>query len=201
MMRGHSARMARVSKWRSQRRNAAVFRIGAVAVGVALIVGACGDDDGAGSGLIPTTTTTAASNSGGPGTTGGGSGTQPSGPSGVGALSLSDCIAVAQALASVTLGALGGVDPQSLGDALDQMSAVAPTAIQNDLTTMAETLAVFVAALTEEGIDLGNPSALAAPGAAAALQQASEAFEASGFEEASENVGNWFDTSCEGVGG
>ena len=200
-MRGDSAGMARVAKQGGQRRNAAAFRIGAVAIAVALIVGGCGDDDGAGSGLIPATTTTTAGNSGGAGTTAGGNGTQPSGPSGAGALSLSDCLAVAQALASVTLGALGGVDPQSLGDALDQMNAVAPTAIQNDLTTMAETLAAFVASLAEQGIDLGNPSALAAPGAAAALQQASDAFEASGFEEASENVGNWFDTSCEGVGG
>lgn len=121
-----------------------------------------------------------------------------------GVLSSDDCIAAASAFASAFSGgftAEGTFDAGQIEAAFDRMSEVAPSEIKDDLATIADALGEYFSILEEANVDLTDPAALTDPDVQAALQRAGEKLDTSDFEEVSENVNQWFEGQCEGVGG
>jgi hypothetical protein len=120
----------------------------------------------------------------------------------VGALTTDDCLSASQAMASAAAG-IGGtaLDKDTIDDAFDRMAQAAPTAIQADLAVMSGALDDFFATLTAAGVDLTDPNTMASEEAQAALTQAGEDFDASGFEDAATRVEAWFETECAEVTG
>ena len=76
------------------------------------------------------------------------------------------------------------------------MSDVAPGVIANDFGLIAAAFREFFSVLAAENVDLNDPTALAAPQAAAALQRAGEAIDTDEFRRAVDNVNTWFETAC-----
>ena len=113
-------------------------------------------------------------------------------------LTSDECLAAASAFSLASTGGFGttGVDATRIDDAFAQMSAVAPSAIADDLATMAAAFREFFSILDQENVNLDDPNALVAEGAADALMRAGAALEASGFSEAAENVNAWLEATC-----
>lgn len=160
--------------------------VGLVLVALALVAGACGDDDDLG-----------AITSGTAGSSGGDQGTSGDLPDFSGDLSSEDCVAAAMAMATAFSGGLGITsDADSVQEAFGQMAAAAPSEIAADMGVIADALGEFYGILEDAGIDLSDATALSDPAVGAVLQQASAALESTDFEEATENVDAWFESQC-----
>jgi hypothetical protein len=74
----------------------------------------------------------------------------------------------------------------------------APAEIKDDMLTLANGLADYFAALNDLGVDLANPSSFATLNAdqLAKLQTALASFDNDAFQQASDNVGNYFEENC-----
>lgn len=114
-------------------------------------------------------------------------------------LTADECLSSAAALslaASGGFGQTGQIDQTRIDEAFERMSAVAPADIADDLAIIAAGLREFFSILEDENLDLDDPTALAAPEAAAAFERAGAALESAGFAEAAENVDAWFESAC-----
>jgi len=149
------------------------------------LVGCGGGDDGGDGG------------GGGGGTTGGG------GSFDGGALDAATCAQVVAAMASAYSGTMasmsggGGGDTQSAIDSLEEFAANAPDEIADDMQTIAAAYAQVGQALADAGYDPMSGVA-PTPEQAAALQQATAALDTPEFQQASDNVSNWFKEQCGG---
>ena len=115
-------------------------------------------------------------------------------------LSSNDCLSAASALGSAFSGGFtteGTFNANEIGDVFDRMSEVAPSEIKDDLATIADALGEFFSILEDENIDLSDPTTLADPDVQDAFERAGEKMETSGFEEAGDNVSQWFEDECE----
>jgi len=160
------------------------------------LVGCGGGDDGGGG----------STTGGGGTTTGGGGGTTTGGDGGSlegGALDAATCAQVVAAMASAYSGSTaamtgsGGGDMQSAVDSLEAFAANAPEEIADDMQTIAAGYAAMMQAFADSGYDpmSGQPPT---PEQAAALAQAGAAINSTEFQQASDNVSNWFEEQCGG---
>lgn len=90
----------------------------------------------------------------------------------------------------------GAFDSDAIAAALNEIRAVAPGDLRDDIATMSEGISTFYSILNEAGVDFSNPGVFNSPEAQAALQSATDALESSGFAEASDNVNTWLEGSC-----
>jgi hypothetical protein len=156
---------------------------------VALLAVACGDDAGPATsipGLDPVTTAPAYMPP-----------TSPGGTDAPGGMPSSECIELSMALSQAA--AMGMTESGDLEDsvaALQAMASAAPPQIAADFMIVAAALAEFAQTLAEAGIDFTDPSTYSSPQAQQALEEASDAFDASGIEEASERISDYLDDVC-----
>ena len=83
---------------------------------------------------------------------------------------------------------------QNVSVKFGEFTAVHPTDLEINASE-------FFSILEDENVDLTNPATLADPSVQDALQRAGEKMEATEFDEAADNVSEWFDQECEGLGG
>ncbi|HEY5890305.1 MAG TPA: hypothetical protein VIW94_06365 [Acidimicrobiia bacterium] len=90
----------------------------------------------------------------------------------------------------------GSFDDESLqmtADQLEAMAEAAPDEIKDDLGVLAAALSAFYTALAETGYEAGStPNAEQL----AQLSALSESIDNEAFEEASDNINDWFDSNC-----
>lgn len=116
-----------------------------------------------------------------------------------GLLTSNQCLDAAKAMASAFSGgisAAGFVEWDEVAAGFDRMSDVAPAEIRGDLALMADALGEFFSILQDAGVDLTDATAMADPALQAALQEASEKIDTEEFEEAADNVDQWFEEQC-----
>jgi hypothetical protein len=178
------------------------FPILAVIVALMLMAAACSSSDDSGDEVDETaaqTTTTTESggddDSGGDGDDNGDSGDVASG---LGILSDEDCFQAAQAMAAAFSGGIGStVEPGEISDAFDQLGAMAPSEIADDLSLVGDILSDFYGELEDAGVDFNDPNSLSDPAIAGAIVEAGESLDTEEFNEALDNVDAWFTENCD----
>ena len=118
-------------------------------------------------------------------------------------LSSNDCLAAAAAIGSAFSGGFsstGVFNADEVEAAFDRVREVAASEIKDDLAIMADALGEFFSILEDAGVDLSDPASMADPSVQEALERAGEKMEATEFEEAADNVNQWFDDECAGLG-
>jgi hypothetical protein len=176
-----------------------------VLVGLALVlVSACGGDAGD-DGDVSTTTgesdTTVAEET--PDTTAADPGVDSGDGSGNGVLG-TVCLEATQAMAAAInaystgmAGAMGGrLDDESLQESAAQLQAMAdaaPDEIKDDLDVIATELEGFYTALAESGYE---PGSAPTPEQMAQLSALAEVIDQEAFDEASDNINEWFEANC-----
>jgi hypothetical protein len=177
-----------------------------VLVGLALVlVVACGGDAGDDGDTSTTTVgepnTTAAEET--PDTTAADPGVDSGDSSGDGVLG-TVCLEATQAMAAAInaystgmAGAMGGnLDDQSLQESAAQLQAMAdaaPDEIKDDLDVIATELEGFYTALAESGYE---PGVAPTPEQMAQLSALAEVIDQEAFDEASDNINEWFEANC-----
>jgi hypothetical protein len=117
---------------------------------------------------------------------------------GLGILSDEDCFQAAQAMAAAFSGGIGQTfEPGDIADAFDQLGAVAPSEIADDLSFIGDTLSGFYNELEAAGVDFDDPNAFADPAIAGAIVEAGESLDTEEFNEALDNVDAWFAENCD----
>jgi hypothetical protein len=152
---------------------------------VALLAAACGDDAEPAPGQAPGTTAPA--------------GQAPTVPGTVtpGGLPSSQCIELSMALSqAATMGMMGSGDIEDAAGALRAMASAAPREFSADFMILASALEEFFRAVADAGVDFADPSTYTSPQAQQALADASDAFEASGADEASDRIGDYLESVC-----
>lgn len=160
-------------------------KIALAALLVVFVAGACGDDDGVG--------TTAAPDGGNQDTSGG-----RYGDSGFEGFSNEECTNVVLAWSqAVSAGLVGfGGDFEASAETLADLAASVPPEISADFALYSQAIAEYGAALQAAGIDFSNPATYSSAEAQAAMTAAADAFQATGVEEAGENIGDFLDAQC-----
>lgn len=110
-----------------------------------------------------------------------------------------DCLQLSTALSQASTLGLGpaSVDPTDTAQAFENMAAVAPSEIADDLEVLAAAYAEFMAALEDAGVDFADPSTYSTPEAQAALVEATQALDSAGVAEASANIAAYVDSVCD----
>lgn len=177
-----------------------------VLVGLALVVvsacgGDAGDDGDASTTTIGEPGTTAVEET--PDTTAadpGGDSGDDSGDDGFGTVCLEATQAMAAAINAYSTGmagAMGGsLDDQSLQESAAQLQAMAdaaPDEIKDDLDVIANELEGFYTALAESGYE---PGVAPTPEQIAQLSALAEVIDQEAFDEASDNINEWFEANC-----
>lgn len=117
---------------------------------------------------------------------------------GLGILSDEDCFQAAQAMAAAFSGGIGQTfEPGDIADAFDQLGAVAPSEIADDLSFIGDTLSDFYNELEAAGVDFDDPNAFADPDLAEAIVESGESLNNDAFNEALDNVDAWFTENCD----
>ena len=157
---------------------------------VALVAGACGDDDVSnipGNGDIPNIP---------------GNGDIPSNPFGDGGFSGSaeDCLTLVFAWSqAASIGLTGEGTFQDGADAVEDLAAAAPPEIAADFAIYAEAMRAYGEALADARIVLSDPTTYSTPEAQAAATAASDAFNAPEIQEAGNRISDYIETACAGV--
>jgi hypothetical protein len=110
-----------------------------------------------------------------------------------------DCLQLTTTLseaATLGLGSPAG-DATDTVQALQDMAAVAPAEIADDLSVLAGAYGEFLSALEDAGVDFADPSTFTSPEAQAALAAASQTLDAAGVAEASANISAYIDSVCD----
>jgi len=159
-------------------------KIALAALLVALVAGACGDDDGVG---------TTAADGGNQDTSGG-----RYGDSGFEGFSNEECTNVVLAWSQAVSAGFVGFDGdfEASAETLADLAASVPPEIAADFAIYSQAIAEYGAALQAAGIDFNNPATYSSAEAQAAMTAAADAFQATGVEEASENIGDFLDAQC-----
>lgn len=148
----------------------------AVLVASALVLAACGDDDGNGR-----------------------SGAGPGDieiPGGVD-FPTNECIDAFSALIGASLGAFApGTDFGDSVDALDRVAENAPSAVRDDFEVLVGAFEEFQRELDESGVDLSDPSSFTDPEAQEALEGLGDVFDDPEVAAASENVEAYLEEVC-----
>jgi len=151
---------------------------------VALVAGACGDDDGGSP--VPSQ-----------GDTGGSSTDTPFGDGDFTGFTDQECLQIvlawSQAASAAFTPGTSGEDPAA---ALEALSRSVPPEIADDFATYAEAVSSYWRALTDAGVDLNDPNTFTDPEAQAARAAAAEEFEATGVQEAGDNISAFLDAQC-----
>lgn len=116
-----------------------------------------------------------------------------------GLLSSNDCLQAATAMASAFSGGIsstGLIDSDEIAAGFDRMSDAAPGEIKDDLALMADALGEFYSILEDAGVDLSDPTAMADPNIQEAFISAGEKMDTEEFEQAADNVNQWFEDEC-----
>lgn len=155
---------------------------------IALVAGACGDDDLGG--LTPSpngnTDTPIGNDSGNP--FGGGDFT---------GFTNDQCLQIILTWSqAASLGFGGAGDLEDVGEALEDLAGSVPPEVAADFAIYAQAMTAYGQALRDAGIDLNDPATYSSPEAQAALTAASQAFDSEALEQASENIGDFLDTQC-----
>lgn len=154
---------------------------------VALVAGACGDDD-----VLPST----------PAPDGD---TVPSSPFGDDAFTGSDaddCLSVVLAWSQAAAGAFTGDGTfEESAEAVESLAAAVPSAIAADFAIYAQALRDYGEALAAAGVVLSDPSTYSTPDGQAAATAASEAFNSPEVQDAATRISEYLETQCAGVGG
>jgi hypothetical protein len=159
-----------------------LIRIVAPLVVGAMLLGACGGDDGTTSAADGTTDTAT-----------------DGGDDGAGIFDAAECAEAVTAWSSAAAaGVAMGQGAGDMGSSVEQLQAFAasaPEEIRADLTTVYEAYAAFVAALEGSGYD-PTSGAIPTEEQIAAIEEASQSLDDAGVQEASDRVSAWFDANC-----
>jgi len=166
---------------------------------VALVAGACGDDDVSN---IPGGGDISNLPGGGDISNLPGGGDIPSNPFGDDGFSGSaeDCLTLVFAWSqAASLGLTGAGTFEEGADAVEDLAAAAPAEIAADFALYAEAMRAYGDALEEAGIVLSDPTTYSTPEAQAAANAASDAFNAPEVQEAGNRIADYIETACAGV--
>jgi hypothetical protein len=110
-----------------------------------------------------------------------------------------DCLQLSTTLSAASTLGLGPAsgDATDTVQALQNMAAVAPAEIADDLEVLAAAYGEFLAALEDAGVDFANPSTFSSPEAQAAMTAATESLNAAEVTQASENITAYIGNVCE----
>lgn len=163
-----------------------------IAVSLALVLGACGDDGGSGDAETAQTSESADASADG-----------DVSPDDVSAFFSGDCrdaiAAFQSALASVGGAFTPGGDTagaEQTAALLSEIADEAPDEVADDFVVLADAYAEFARALADAGVDFEDPSTFQDPDALAALSSVGEAFDDAEVTEAADNIEAWFDANC-----
>ncbi len=162
----------------------------------AILLAACGGDDGGATGET-------SADGGAPAAETGAAGGETGGTDGgeIGTIDAARCAELAQAMAAAAVAAVpqaaGGEDLSASVEQLEAFAAAAPEEIRSDMQTVVEGYAAIVRALEEAGYD---PTSGQPPTAEqlAALAGASEQIDDPEFQAAAERVDTYFEAGCQG---
>ena len=109
-----------------------------------------------------------------------------------------DCVQLSTTLSAASTLGLGPAsgDPIDTVQSLQNMAAVAPGEIADDLEVLAAAYGDFLSALEDAGVDLADASTFSSPEAQAAMAAAAESLNEAAVTEASENISAYIASVC-----
>ena len=110
-----------------------------------------------------------------------------------------DCVQLSTTLSAASTTGLGPAsgDASETVQSLQNMAAVAPGEIADDLEVLAAAYGDFLSALEDAGVDLADPSTFSSPEAQAAMAAAAESLNEAAVTEASENISAYIASVCD----